>query len=84
MKSLQSIFALCVVLLLVASCKKNDGQLSTKTKDRIAFDSTQVATFLSSHPEFKSFEPQFGELYKKHQYQYIWYDKDGRVDFAEV
>jgi len=84
MKSLKSIFTTAILLLLIVSCKKNDGQLSTKTEDRIAFESAQIDAFLSKHPEFQSYKPQFSELYQKHGYHYIWYDKDGRVDFSEV
>jgi len=73
-----------IFLLMVISCKKNDGQLSTKTEDRIAFDSTKIAVFFAKYPDFKTFRPQFTELYQKHHYNYIWYDKDGRIDFAEV
>jgi murein L,D-transpeptidase YcbB/YkuD len=84
MKSLKSLFATGVLLLLVVSCKKNDGQLSTETKDRIAFEPAQIDAFLSKHPEFSNYKPQFDELYQKHHFNYVWYDKDGRVDFAEV
>lgn len=84
MKILKSLILTGALLLFVVSCKKNDGQLSTKTEDRIAFDSTKVDAFLTKFPEFKNFKPQFTELYRKHHYQYIWYDKDGRIDFAEV
>lgn len=73
-----------ILLLFVTSCKKNDGQLSTQTEDRIALDSTELDAFLNKHPDFKPFRTQYAELYQKHQYQYIWYDKDGRIDFAEV
>lgn len=72
------------LLCLIISCKKNDGQLSTDRKDRIAMDSTQLSTFLSSHPEFKKYAAQFNELYRKHDFHYVWFDKDGRVEFAEV
>lgn len=84
MKILKSVMLAGALLLLVISCKKNDGQLSTKTENRIAFDSTKVEAFFNKYPNFKTFKPQFAELYQKHHYQYIWYDKDGRIDFAEA
>lgn len=84
MRILKSFAILCLLFLLIISCKKNDGQLSTQTEDRIAFDSTQVDAFLAKYPEFKTFRAQYAELYQKHRYQHIWYDKDGRIDFAEV
>ncbi len=72
------------VLSCALACKKNDGQLSTKIEDRIALDSTALDAFLAKHPEFKSYKPQYEELYRKHSHFYVWYDKDGRIDFAEV
>lgn len=70
--------------LSVVSCKKNDGQLSEKPEDRIVLDSTQIDGFFTRYPEFKTYRKQFAELYRKHQFHYIWYDKDGRIDFAEA
>lgn len=81
-----SLLLLFLFLLPLAfiSCKKNDGQLSTDTKDRIAFDSTKIGSFLTKYPEFKAYKSDFTALYRKHNFQYVWYDKDGRIDFAEV
>ena len=81
--SLVLLFSL-LLTLTVTSCKKNDGQLSTDMDDRIAFDSTKVADFFTKYPDFKVYAPDYKALYQKHKYHYIWYDKDGRIDFAEV
>lgn len=83
MKILKSVTVLAVVLFITA-CKRNDGKLSEDPKDRIDISAEQIDGFLSTHPEFKTFRPQYDELYKKHDYHFVWYDKDGRVDFAEV
>ena len=71
-------------VLFLLGCKKNDAQLSTDREDRIALDSTHVETFLAGHPEFKNYKSDFTELYRKHGYHYIWYDQNGRIDFAEA
>ncbi len=77
--------ALLITFLLsitLISCKKNSN--ATSAEANISFDSTQVASFFAKYPEFSKFKPEINELYKKHNYHYIWYDKDGRIDFAEV
>lgn len=81
--SLALLFSI-LLAFTVTSCKKNDGQLATDMEDRIAFDSIRVADFFTKYPDFKVYAPEFKALYQKHQYHYIWYDKDGRIDFAEV
>lgn len=74
---------LCLTFF-VFSCKKNDGQLSTDPKDRYALDTEKVSEFYAKHPEFKSAQSKIGALYKSSANKMLWYDKDGRIDFAEV
>lgn len=83
MKFLKSLVALAALLSIVC-CKRNDGKLSDDPKDRIDITAAQIDAFLDAHPDFKPFRAQYDELYKKHDYHFVWYDKDGRVDFAEV
>jgi len=71
-------------LAVTVSCKKKTVEQKKAAERATSFDSTQVAGFFTKHPDFKPFASQLKELYKKHSYHYIWYDKDGRVDFAEV
>lgn len=73
-----------VLLLLLSACKKNDGKLSEDPEKRISIDLAQKETFYQSFPEFKSYSKSIDEIYERHQNQLIWYDKDGRIDFAEV
>lgn len=79
-----TIIALAFLAVTVSCKKKTPEQKKAAAERATAFDSTQLVTFFSKHPDFKPFEPQLKELYKKHTYHYIWYDKDGRIDFAEV
>lgn len=71
------------LFIIASSCKKKtDGVITPE--DRIAFDSAKLETFFKSHPDFKKYEKDINELYNKEDFHYVWYDKDGRVDFAEV
>ncbi|NUY79477.1 L,D-transpeptidase family protein [Flavobacterium sp. MAH-1] len=70
--------------IIVFSCKKNDGQLSQDPKDRYALDAAQSDEFYTKHPEFKSYRSKISELYTSDGNKMLWYDKDGRIDFAEV
>lgn len=79
-KMLIGLFSLFII---ASSCKeKTDGVITPE--DRIAFDSAKLETFFKSHPDFKKYEKDINELYNKEDFHYVWYDKDGRVDFAEV
>jgi len=89
MKKVISIIAFSLACLLsVTSCKKKDKDLSRidvhAEENAIHFDSTKIAGFFSKYPDFKEFQPEINELYKKHDYHYIWYDRDGLIEFAEV
>lgn len=74
------------------SCKKEkDEKENVTTKDVhshdgeiIPLDSTAINPFFEKHAKFKEFEPQVKELYKKHDYHYIWHDKKGVIEFAGV
>lgn len=79
-KMLIGLFSLFII---ASSCKeKTDGVITPE--DRIAFDSSKLETFFTAHPDFKKYEKEIKELYNKEDFHYVWYDKDGRVDFAEV
>lgn len=73
-----------MLLFLVVSCKKNDGKLSEDPKDRYAINMAQADAFFARHTDFKPYAADIRKLYAKHNNKMIWYDKDGRVDFAEV
>lgn len=70
-----------IFLVFLSSCKK-DG-VAAKT-DKFAVDSTKLTDFFKKHPDFKDFQKDVRALYRKHNYHYVWYDEDGRNDFAEV
>ncbi|KAF2516266.1 L,D-transpeptidase family protein [Flavobacterium salilacus subsp. salilacus] len=94
MKKLKLSVLLLSVFLAVTtlSCKKdkNDvGLLSAEDvhnhdDEVIPLDSTAIDPFFDKYPDFKEFNPQVKELYKKHNYHYIWQDKKGIIEFANV
>ena len=42
----------------------------------LPFDSTLVQAFFIKNPELKKYQSDVITLYRKHQYNYIWYDKN--------
>ncbi|KGO95007.1 L,D-transpeptidase family protein [Flavobacterium subsaxonicum] len=71
------------------SCKKDKGDATNSTEvhdhedGNIAIDTTQFAAFFTKHPEYKAYQGEVGKLYQKHNH-YIWHEKRGFVEFAEV
>ena len=89
-------FLVCslVILFLIVntSCnrqtRKPSASLDThlqgtiNQRSNIPFDSTLVTTFFQSHPELKKFESDVVSIYRKHKYNYIWFDNKGIVEFG--
>ncbi|NMH27368.1 L,D-transpeptidase family protein [Flavobacterium silvaticum] len=78
------LFSIVTLFFITVGCKKNDGQLSSDPKDRYTLEQSELRPFFQKHPEFKPYQKDLEALYAKHANKMIWYDKDGRVDFAEV
>ncbi|HEY0090947.1 MAG TPA: L,D-transpeptidase family protein, partial [Flavobacterium sp.] len=72
---------LVTLLILVASCKKQEIAEPT---NKVAIDSTQITTFFQKHPDFKDFQKDVMALYRRHGFNYVWYEEDGRREFADV
>ncbi|MDD5150398.1 MAG: L,D-transpeptidase family protein [Flavobacterium sp.] len=51
---------------------------------KIPFDSTLVAPFFEKYPDLKIFESDVETLYRKHQFQYIWFDKKGINEVGDL
>lgn len=80
-----AIFFMATVTII--SCKKKDGS-DTETHDHkdekeIALDTTGFAEFYKRYPDYEQYHKQISELYKKHPH-YIWHEKRGLIEFAEV
>jgi murein L,D-transpeptidase YcbB/YkuD len=48
------------------------------------FDSTLVAPFFAKYPKLKYLKPEVVKLYRKHNYQFLWYDRNGLNEFADL
>lgn len=80
----KNFYYLLILFISITGCKRNDGELSEDPKDRYALDTGQTEAFFSKHPDFSVYKKEIADLYEKHQSKMIWYDKDGRVEFADV
>lgn len=86
----KSIFPIMVIVLLFLLtsifCKNNNGKKEIVKSAVISqevivpkmlpFDSTLVQAFFTRNPELKKYQFDVRTLYRKHQYNYIWYDKN--------
>lgn len=50
----------------------------------IPFDSILIAPFFKKYPRLNHLKPEVVALYRKHGYQYLWYDSKGRNEFADL
>ena len=50
----------------------------------VAFDSTQIKTFFEKYPKLSPYQADVEKLYRKHQFHYIWFDKDGLNEFSNI
>jgi len=70
--------------LTLISCKKNEIAASIQADINTPFDSALVKTFFTEHPLLKKYQGDVEKLYQKHQYHYVWYDKNGINEFGNV
>ncbi|TGD57598.1 L,D-transpeptidase family protein [Flavobacterium humi] len=66
----------------VISCKKESNE--ALVHDNSVFDSAEITGFFAKYPDFKEYKEDINELYKKHQYHYIWFDKGEVTEFADA
>jgi murein L,D-transpeptidase YcbB/YkuD len=50
----------------------------------IKFDSTAIKKFLADKPLFKQFSKDFDTFYRANNYNYVWYDKNGLIEFSSA
>ncbi|NRT16203.1 murein L,D-transpeptidase YcbB/YkuD [Flavobacterium sp. 28A] len=93
MKKTTLITLLLATLFVIsfASCKKSKNKdladselLENEDLSKTPFDSTLVASFFSKHPLLKKYQDDVKSLYLKHEFHYLWYDKTGINEFANV
>jgi murein L,D-transpeptidase YcbB/YkuD len=50
----------------------------------IQFDSAAIKKFLADKPLFKPFSKDFDTFYRANHYNYVWYDKNGLIEFSSA
>lgn len=83
-----SIISLLLVISIL-SCKKNKKtEIINPTvaveEFQNTFDSTAINSFFETHPLLKKHQTDVENLYQKHQYHYVWFDKNGMNEFANL
>ncbi len=98
MKRILVLFFFCIPSYLVLAhsyilkASKNDSKsaaisfIYNKTTPFLnePFDSTLVAPFFAKYPKLKYLKPEVVKLYRKHNYQFLWYDRNGMNEFADL
>lgn len=93
MKKAQGYGFLAIVLVLVTSltssfCDKKKEIAAVPKKEPVSFvlsfDSSLVSTFYAKYPKLILYKKQVVSLYEKNNYDFIWYDKKGRKETADV
>lgn len=81
-----SITFICFLFLLITvSCKKKEiASIVVPDEIETSFDSTLVQTFFTEHPKLIKYQSDVEELYRKHQFQYVWYDHNGVNEFGNL
>ncbi|MCW2118178.1 L,D-transpeptidase family protein [Flavobacterium sp. 7A] len=81
---------LTIILLLSVSCKKSKDRTGVTALEKIpedtipTFDSTFVSTFFQKHPLLDKYQDEVRTLYRKHHFNYVWYDKNGVNEFGSL
>ncbi len=74
----------CLLFLTLFSCKKNEVIVVVPQDFSIPFDSSAVNTFFTQHPKLKDYQEDVEQLYRKHQFKYVWYHKNDLKEFGNV
>lgn len=67
--------------------KKKEVALTPKKKVEsfvLSFDSTLVSSFYAKYPKLILYKKQVVSMYEKNSFDFIWYDKKGRKETADV
>lgn len=80
--------------LFVFSCQRKDNKNTetslnlpssiTQTNRLTSFDSTLVHPFFAKYPDLQKYQQEVTQLYRKRNYQFIWYDKKGILEVGHL
>jgi len=80
-------FIIFGILFTVTSCKKTENaevhEHEGGDKTSLAIDTTKFDDFFAKYPDYKPYRGEISKLYQKHKH-YIWHEKKGLIEFAEV
>ncbi|KDN55051.1 L,D-transpeptidase family protein [Flavobacterium seoulense] len=90
----KTLFAFSIITMFIISSLfscKNKSEENQVIKPEIVieeyqktFDSTMVTSFFKNHPLFQQYEADVKKLYQKHNFHYVWFDKKGINEFANL
>jgi murein L,D-transpeptidase YcbB/YkuD len=79
------IFVLSISLTSWFCDKKKDmAKVTKKAAFAVSFDSSLVTSFYAKYPKLVLYKKQVTSLYEKNSFDFIWYDKKGRKETADV
>ncbi|WP_035668636.1 murein L,D-transpeptidase [Flavobacterium sp. 83] len=84
------IITVFTLTLTITSCKKKSennaaaNQENENTPENTVFDSTQIGTFFEKYSKLEKYKPEVESLYRKHQFHYVWFDKNGINEFGNL
>lgn len=92
MKTAKGYGFLIIILVLAISLtswfcdQKKDVALKPKMKAAfvVSFDSSLISAFYAKYPKLVLYKKQVVDLYGKNNFDFIWYDKKGRKETADV
>ena len=78
------LFSLAIAImipLIFQSCKPK-GNSSNNSVSDIPLDSALIAPFFKTYPTLKKYEKDLVEIYRNYNFNYIWFDEKGIVEYA--
>ncbi len=82
MKKFSFLFVVTVLSLSFFSISCKQKAKSPVTESSARFDSTLIAPFFEAHPVLQQYEEDLVTMYRNCNYTYIWFDKDGIVEYG--
>jgi L,D-transpeptidase YcbB len=82
MKKLSFLFLITVVIFLLFSQSCRPKVKSPVIESSTHFDSALITPFFEAHPVLKKYEENLLTIYRNCNYTYIWFDKDGIVEYG--
>lgn len=87
------IFWIAGLFIFTISCqqkhtKKQQAELDVHLQGKInkhsqiPFDSSALAVFFRSYPELENYENQVTGIYRKYNFNHLWFDENGVVEFG--